>query len=158
LIETFEKGSILFKIKEGDDFDRRNTWQVFRGSKFESDAEIGQKGAFFKGLNLGPVNRVVIFPPRKLLYFLITTVTMYYNKIHWRQRMSKAISIRIPDDLASKLSEIAKETERPKSFHVQKALEAYLIELADLQVALDRLHDTSDPIVTTDEMRKELEL
>ena len=72
--------------------------------------------------------------------------------------MSKAISIRIPDDLASKLSEIAKETERPKSFHVQKALEAYLVELADLQVALDRLHDTSDPILTTDEMRKELEL
>ncbi len=72
--------------------------------------------------------------------------------------MSKAISIRIPDDLASKLSEIAKETERPKSFHVQKALEAYLAELADLQVALDRLHDTVDPIVTMDDMRKDLEL
>jgi len=72
--------------------------------------------------------------------------------------MSKAISVRIPDDLASKLSEIAKETERPKSFHVQKALEAYLAELADLQVAVDRLHDTSDPVVTLDEMRKELEL
>jgi RHH-type rel operon transcriptional repressor/antitoxin RelB len=72
--------------------------------------------------------------------------------------MSKAISIRIPEELASKLSEIAKETERPKSFHVQKALEVYLAELADLQVALDRLHDTSDPIVTTDDMREELEL
>ena len=34
---------------------------------------------------------------------------MYYNIIHWRQRMSKAISIRIPDDLASKLSEISEE-------------------------------------------------
>ena len=72
--------------------------------------------------------------------------------------MSKAISIRVPDDLASKLSEIARETERSKSFHVQKALEAYLVELADLQVALDRLHDPSDTIVTIDEMRKELEL
>jgi len=72
--------------------------------------------------------------------------------------MSKAISVRIPDDLASKLSEIAKETERSKSFHVQKALEVYLGDLADLQVALDRLHDASDPIVTSDEMRKELEL
>ena len=72
--------------------------------------------------------------------------------------MSKAISIRIPDELASKLSEISKETERPKSFHVQKALEAYLVELADLQIALDRLHDPSDPIVSIDEMRKELEL
>jgi RHH-type rel operon transcriptional repressor/antitoxin RelB len=56
------------------------------------------------------------------------------------------------------LSEIAKETERPKSFHVQKALKAYLVELADLQIALDRLHDPSDPIVSIDEMRKGLEL
>ena len=72
--------------------------------------------------------------------------------------MSKPISIRIPDELDSKLSEIARETERSKSFHVQKALEAYLVELADLQVALDRLHDTSAPIVTTEDMRKDLEL
>ena len=50
------------------------------------------------------------------------------------------------------------KTERPRSFHVQKALESYLAEIADLQVALDRLHDTSDPIVTTDDMRKDLEL
>ena len=72
--------------------------------------------------------------------------------------MNKAISIRIPDDLASKLSEIAEEPERPKSLHVQKALEAYLVELADLQAALDRLHDTSDPAVTTDDMGEELGL
>jgi RHH-type rel operon transcriptional repressor/antitoxin RelB len=72
--------------------------------------------------------------------------------------MSKAISVRIPDELAAKLSEIAEETERPKSFHIQKALEAYLTELADLQVAYDRRHDTSDPVISTEEMRKELEL
>lgn len=72
--------------------------------------------------------------------------------------MSTAISVRIPDGLALKLSEISSETERPKSFHVQKALEAYLTELADLQVAFDRLHDTSDPIISLADMRKELEL
>ena len=72
--------------------------------------------------------------------------------------MSKAVSVRIPDELASRLSEIAKETERPKSFHIQKALEVYLAELADLQIALDRLQDTSDTILTLDEMRNELEL
>ncbi len=72
--------------------------------------------------------------------------------------MGTAISVRIPDKLASKLSEIAKETERPKSFHIQKALEAYLAELADLQVALDRLHDTSDPVISIKDMRNELEL
>ena len=72
--------------------------------------------------------------------------------------MSKALSVRVPDELDSKLSEIAKETERPKSFHVQKALEAYLSEIADLQVAYDRLHDTNDPIISIAEMRKDLEL
>ena len=72
--------------------------------------------------------------------------------------MSKAISIRMPDELAAKLAEIAQETERSKSFHVQKALEAYLAEVADLQVALDRLHDTSDQVTTVDDMRKALEL
>ena len=72
--------------------------------------------------------------------------------------MSKAISIRISEDLAVKLSEISKETERPKSFHVQKALEAYLAELADLQVAIDRLHDTSDPSISMGDMRKEIEV
>ena len=72
--------------------------------------------------------------------------------------MGKALSVRITDELALKLGEIAKETERPKSFHVQKALEAYLSEIADLQVALDRLHDTGDRVISLEDMRKELEL
>ena len=72
--------------------------------------------------------------------------------------MSTALSVRIPDDLASKLSEIAKETERPKSFHIQKALESYLTEIAELQVAYDRLHDPTDPVVSIKDMMKELEL
>ena len=72
--------------------------------------------------------------------------------------MSIAISVRLPDELVSKLSEIAEETERPKSFHIQKALESYLTELADLQVAYDRLHDTNDPVISISDMRNELEL
>ena len=72
--------------------------------------------------------------------------------------MSTAISVRIPDELASKLNEISKETERPKSFHIQKALETYLTELADIQIAIDRLHDTTDPVISIEDMRKELEL
>jgi RHH-type rel operon transcriptional repressor/antitoxin RelB len=72
--------------------------------------------------------------------------------------MSKALSVRVSDELALKLSEIAEETERPKSFHIQKALESYLSEIADLQVAYDRLHDMSDPIISIEDLRKELEL
>ena len=65
--------------------------------------------------------------------------------------MSTALSVRVTDELALKLSEIAKETERPKSFHVQKALESYLSEIADLQVAYDRLHDPTDPVIFINE-------
>jgi RHH-type rel operon transcriptional repressor/antitoxin RelB len=72
--------------------------------------------------------------------------------------MTTAISVRVPDELASKLSEIARETERPQSFHIQKALEAYLAEIADLQVAYDRLHNINDPVISVDDMRDELEL
>jgi RHH-type rel operon transcriptional repressor/antitoxin RelB len=72
--------------------------------------------------------------------------------------MSTAISVRIRDDLASKLSEISKETERSKSFHIQKAIETYLSEIADLQIALDRLHDPSDPIVSLEKIRKNIDL
>jgi RHH-type rel operon transcriptional repressor/antitoxin RelB len=72
--------------------------------------------------------------------------------------MSTAISIRIPDELAARLAEIAEETERPKSFHIQKAIESYLSELTDLQVALDRLHDATDPVIKLSDMRKDLGL
>lgn len=72
--------------------------------------------------------------------------------------MSTSVSVRISDDLVRKLDEIAKETERSRAFHVQKALEAYFEELADFQIALDRLHDVGDPIISMDEMRKELEV
>jgi hypothetical protein len=60
LTETFEKCQFLFKFKKGDNFNHpsticRPTGQagihgVFRGLKFEPEAEIEQKRAFFKGL------------------------------------------------------------------------------------------------------------
>lgn len=69
--------------------------------------------------------------------------------------MNTAISIRIPDELVRKLDSVAKTTERSRSFHIRKALEIYLGEQADLQIALDRLRDTSDPVISIDEMRDE---
>ena len=72
--------------------------------------------------------------------------------------MSTAISVRLPDKVAADLEEVAKETERPKSFHIQKAIEKYLADRADLQIALDRLNDTTDPIISTDQMRKKLDI
>ncbi len=72
--------------------------------------------------------------------------------------MSVAVSMRIPQDLAEQLDRIAEETERSRSFVLQKALEAYLAKYADLQVAIDRLRDKADKIITSSELRKSLGL
>ncbi|MFH1995101.1 MAG: ribbon-helix-helix domain-containing protein [Nitrospinota bacterium] len=72
--------------------------------------------------------------------------------------MSTAISVRLPKELSEQLENIAKETERPRSFIIQKALESYMEDYADLQVGLDRLHDKTDPVVSGKEIRKSLGL
>ena len=72
--------------------------------------------------------------------------------------MNTALSVRLPENLVNALDKVSKETERPKSFHIQKALEMYFEERADLQIALDRLNDPSDPITTLDEMRDQIGL
>ena len=72
--------------------------------------------------------------------------------------MSTALSVRLPDKLAKELSSIAVSTERSKSLLVQKALEGYLQNQADLQVSLDRLRDTSDPIISVEAIREEIGL
>jgi RHH-type rel operon transcriptional repressor/antitoxin RelB len=72
--------------------------------------------------------------------------------------MNTAISVRLPKSLADQLNSIAEETERPRSYIIQKALESYIEEYADLQVALDRLHDKADPVISGKELRKSLGL
>lgn len=68
------------------------------------------------------------------------------------------LSIRINDLLAHELEAVAKDAERPKSYIVQKAIEAYLDDYADLQIALDRLRDPGDTVVSSNDMRQSLGL
>lgn len=72
--------------------------------------------------------------------------------------MSIAVSIRLPEFLAKELDEVSRATERPRSFHIQKALEAYIEEMADAQIALDRMRDPKDTIVSSANLRKHLGL
>lgn len=72
--------------------------------------------------------------------------------------MSVAISVRIPDNLDKKLEWLVHETERSRSFHMQKALEAYLEDLADFQIAADRLHNPKDLIIPSKQFKKSLGL
>jgi len=68
--------------------------------------------------------------------------------------MSNAISVRLKDRTARALDKLSKATDRPKTYFIEKALESYLAEQADYQIALDRLKDKDDPIISSADLRK----
>ena len=70
--------------------------------------------------------------------------------------MPVPISLGLPEATAKALDELAKATERSRTYLIRKALEAYMAEYADYQVALDRLRDKDDPVISAAELRKRL--
>jgi predicted DNA-binding protein len=72
--------------------------------------------------------------------------------------MGKTVSVRLPDDVADKLEQLSGEINQSKTFLIKSAIEKYLSEYADYQVALDRLRDQDDRIISTDEVRDMLEI
>ena len=72
--------------------------------------------------------------------------------------MVKALSVRLPEDLMVAMDRVAETVDRPRSYLVRRAIEAYLDEYADYQVALDRLRDKDDHVITGKELKKRLGL
>jgi metal-responsive CopG/Arc/MetJ family transcriptional regulator len=70
--------------------------------------------------------------------------------------MSTAISVRLPEKLALDIDDIALETEQARSFHIQKEVGMYIRKYADLQIALDRLNDPVDRVISLQEMRTKI--
>ena len=70
--------------------------------------------------------------------------------------MTISVSVRLPEDTAQALEELAQSTDRPKTYLIVKALQAYLAEYGDYQIALDRLRDNTDRVISSAEMRKRL--
>jgi len=67
--------------------------------------------------------------------------------------MATPLSIRLNEELDSELTATSKRLRRPKSFIVKSALEQYFAEFADYQLALDRLNDKDDAILSAAEFR-----
>jgi len=68
--------------------------------------------------------------------------------------MSEPVSIRLPEDVARRLDQLAKSLDRPKTYIVTKALREYLEEYEDYLVALQRLRDKDDRLVSEKELRE----
>ena len=68
--------------------------------------------------------------------------------------MTISVSLRLSEEIVDQLNDIANSIDRSKSFLIKKAIEQYLEEYADYQIALDRLNDKDDEIISSKEMRK----
>ncbi|MCL7413251.1 MAG: ribbon-helix-helix protein, CopG family, partial [ANME-2 cluster archaeon] len=82
---------------------------------------------------------------------------MYYNVLHGGQ-MTTTVSIRLPDTIINELDALTKAIDRSRTFIIRKAIETYLQEYADYQIALERLNDKDDEIISRKDMRGHLGL
>lgn len=72
-----------------------------------------------------------------------------------------AISIRLPDDIAARLQNLAAKTGRSKTFYITKAILEHLDDLEDLYLAEQRLIDLRagrSRTFTLEEVERELGL
>ena len=65
-------------------------------------------------------------------------------------------AFRLPAGLADQLSSLAKATHRSEKFYVEEALNHYLEDYADAQIAKDRFSDPKSKIISGAELRKRL--
>ena len=66
------------------------------------------------------------------------------------------ITARVPDELLEALDAAAERLKRSRADIVRQALERYLEDYDDLEVALERLRDPADPVLDWDRVRHEL--
>ena len=67
--------------------------------------------------------------------------------------MSRAVTLRLPEEILEEVELLAKNLDRSKTYLIKQAIEIYLEEYADYQIALDRLNDKDDKILTGKELR-----
>ncbi len=67
-------------------------------------------------------------------------------------------TVRLPEELASRLEQLANTTKRSKTSYIVEALERHLDECEDLELALSRFRDPDAEWIEHDDVRKELGL
>lgn len=70
--------------------------------------------------------------------------------------MSEAVSVRLPKDITKRLNKLAKTLERSKTYIIKRALQEYLEEYEDYLIALNRLSDKEDTIITQEELVRKI--
>ncbi len=68
------------------------------------------------------------------------------------------LSVRINDEMQSKLDNLANATKRPKSFFVKEALENYLDDMVDYYEVQSRVQDKNRNLISIEELEKALDV
>jgi len=68
------------------------------------------------------------------------------------------LNVKIDDDIAARLNQLAKSSNRSKSSYITEMLELYLEDYEDGISALERLNDKDAKYLTLEEAKKELGL
>ncbi len=66
------------------------------------------------------------------------------------------ITARVPSELVEALDAAAEDLKRSRADIIRQALERYLEDYDDLDVALERLRDPADPVLDWDQVRHDL--
>ncbi|MCQ3808110.1 MAG: ribbon-helix-helix domain-containing protein [Acidimicrobiaceae bacterium] len=66
------------------------------------------------------------------------------------------ITARVPDDLVEALDAAAGRLRRSRADIIRQALERYLEDHDDLEVAVERLRDPADPVLDWDQVKHDL--
>jgi len=66
------------------------------------------------------------------------------------------ITARVPNELVEALDAAAAGLKRSRADIIRQAVERYLEDYEDLEVALERLRDPADPVLDWDRVRDEL--
>jgi len=67
-------------------------------------------------------------------------------------------TVRLPDELAKRLEQLASTTKRSKTSYIVEALERHIDECEDLEMALSRFRDPDAEWIEHEDVRKELGL
>ena len=73
-------------------------------------------------------------------------------------KMTTTVSVRLPDKILNELEILTNTIDRSITYIIRKAIETYLQEYADYQIALERLNDKNDEIISIEDMKERLRL
>ena len=66
------------------------------------------------------------------------------------------ISTRLPDELVQELEQAAKSMNRSRAEVVRQAIEHYLDDFEDLELAVQRLRDPADAVLDWEQVKRDL--